>query len=240
MKLNEIFTFKRVLFVLVFAVLSFIGYNINFSAIIGAENQFFTLFQFFGPMTGAFLGPVFGAAAVLLAEVTNYVFLGKAFDLIGILRLFPMIFASVYFFVLSKNAGKEINASKILSFAIPLIAMAAFILHPIGNQAWFYSLYWLIPLIVLLLPRNLFLRSLGATFTAHAIGSILWLYTIPMEASQWVLLIPVVAFERIVFALGISLSFIAVTTVLSRIEAIVKSNEINIDLNYAIGNKLKA
>jgi len=192
---------ERIFFIFLFSLLVFLGQRVNFSAIVGKENQFFTLFQFFGPVPGSFLGPIFGSLAVLVAEVVDYLVIGKTWNLINLLRLTPMVFAAFYFG--SKKKGILI---------IPLLAMLFFNLHPIGKQAWIYSLYWTIPLLCRLLPQkysqNLFLRSLGATFTAHSIGSVAWIYTIPMTAKQWLMLIPVTAFERLMFSLGITLSYI--------------------------------
>jgi hypothetical protein len=75
-------------------MLVLIGSQLNFSPIIGADNQFFTLFQFFGPTAGAFLGPVVGAASVLLAEIVNFIFVGKTFSAVNLLRLTPMLLAA--------------------------------------------------------------------------------------------------------------------------------------------------
>ena len=58
MDMRELLTKDRIIFVLIFSVLALIAYNFNFSQILGTENQYFTLFQFFGPITGAFLGPL--------------------------------------------------------------------------------------------------------------------------------------------------------------------------------------
>lgn len=237
MNVKEIFTPKRIFFILLFVILAFIGDRINFSALVGAEKQYFTFFQFFGPITGAFLGPIFGAITVLFTEILNYIVLGKTFDVINIIRLFPMIFAAIYFAVASKTFTEKINASKALSVIVPLTAITVFILHPIGREVWFFSLYWLIPIIALFFAKNLFIRSLGTTFTAHAVGSALWIYTVPMTAQQWLALIPIVAFERTMFALGIALSFIVTTNVLARIDVIAKASELNIDFNYVLGKK---
>ena len=43
---------KKIFFVLLFGFITLVGSQINFSAIVGAENQAFTLFQFFGPIAG--------------------------------------------------------------------------------------------------------------------------------------------------------------------------------------------
>ena len=132
MDLQKIFTKKRVIFIAIFTVLVLIGKQINFSPLVGADNQFFTLFQFFGPIAGAFLGSIIGALAVLIAELIDFFIVGKEVTLINLLRLSPMIFAAYYFGTKKKN----------LSIIVPIIAIAAFVLHPVGRQVWFFSLYW--------------------------------------------------------------------------------------------------
>jgi len=231
---NKLFSTKRIIFLLIFIAMVLIGKKINFSSVIGAENQFFTLFQFFGPIAGAFLGPLFGVISVLGAELADFLLVGKAFSLINLVRLTPMLFAAYYFGTKKKN----------LSILIPLICMALFVLHPIGRQAWFYSLYWLIPVFGKVLPKKipgkLFFKSLGATFTAHAIGSTAWLYTIPMTPQQWIMLIPIVAYERFLFASGIAISYVAINTVLDKLVNKLKipADILHIDKNYLFSKKL--
>lgn len=231
---NKVFTVKRIVFLLLFIAIVLIGKKINFSPVIGAESQFFTLFQFFGPVAGAFLGPLFGVISVLGAELADFLLVGKTFSLINLIRLTPMLFAAYYFGTKKKN----------LSILVPLICMALFILHPIGRQAWFYSLYWLIPVLGKVLPEKipgkLFFKSLGATFTAHAVGSVAWLYTIPMTPQQWIMLIPIVAYERFLFAAGIAVSYVAINTVLDKLVDKLKipSHILHIDKNYLFSKKL--
>src|SRR3989338_4002607 len=161
MDFKKLFTKKRLVFIAIFTVLVFIGNNINFSALVGADNQFFTLFQFFGPVAGAFLGPVFGAISVLFAELIDFFVVGKEASWLNLLRFTPMLFAAYYFGSKKKN----------LSVIVPLIAIAAFILHPVGRQVWFFTLFWTIPIIARILPKkysmSVPLKSFGATFTAH-------------------------------------------------------------------------
>ena len=235
MKLSELFTVKRIAFILLFAVLSFVGSQINFSALVGAENQFLTFFQFFGPMTGAFLGPVFGVLAVFISQIANSILLCKTFDLITIARLFPMLFAAAYFAYAGKGFAKMTLNSKVLTVLIPLIAIAVFWTNPAGQGAWVFALYWLIPIIALFFSKNLFVRSLGATFTAHAVGGTIWVLIVPMTSEAWLALIPVVAFERLAFALGIAVSFIAMNSILARIESVSESQEVFIDYRYVLG-----
>jgi len=203
MKLSKLITKQGIFFLLIFSFLVFVGDRINFSKLMGAENQFFTLFQFFGPVAGAFLGPLVGVLSVLIAEVSSYLVLGKSFTLINVLRLTPMLFAAWYF-------GTKKDK---ISFLIPILAIILFIAHPVGRQVWFFSLFWTIPIIIKLLPKKygerVFLRSLGATFTAHAVGGAMWNYIvpIPMTSAAWVALIPIVIYERLLFAGGIAVSY---------------------------------
>jgi len=211
MNLDKIFSKKSIVFILIFSILALIGLNVNFSPLVGAENQFFTLFQFFGPIAGSFLGPIVGAISVLIASIANFFVVGKEFTLINIFRIAPMLFAAYYFGSKKKN----------MSIVIPLLAMAAFIIHPVGREVWFFSLFWTIPIIARILPEkyamSVPLKSLGATFTAHAVGGALWIWTIPMTAGQWVALIPVVIYERLLFAAGIGISYLVFNLVLDKV-----------------------
>jgi len=72
MNISKIFTKKGIIFLILFSALALIGMNINFSKLVGAESQFFTLFQFFGPVAGSFLGPIVGALSVLIAQLSNF------------------------------------------------------------------------------------------------------------------------------------------------------------------------
>lgn len=210
--MHKIISRKGLIFLALFTVLALIGMKINFSSIIGQENQFFTLYQFFGPVAGGFLG-IWGAAAVLGAQVLDFILVGKVINGVNLLRLLPMVFAALYF---GRNGIKGFKDG--LGVAVPLLGMIAFWAHPIGQAAWLYPLYWIIPVAAKFLPDNLLLRSLGATFTAHCIGSVVWLYTIPMPAEAWLALIPVVAFERGLFALGIAGSYVVFTNVLAAVD----------------------
>ena len=229
MKLNKLITRKGLLFLLVFSILVFVGDRVNFSKLVGAENQFFTLFQFFGPVAGAFLGPVVGVSSVLIAEVSSYLLLGKVFTLVNVLRLLPMLFAAWYF-------GTKRNDK--ISFLIPVLAIVTFVAHPVGRQVWFFSLFWTIPIVIKLLPKKYgeraFLRSLGATFTAHAVGGAMWNYIVPMTPAAWIILIPIVIFERLIFATGITVSYICLNTLLDKLDAKTKSEYLSIDKKYVL------
>lgn len=232
MKIENILSVKGLAFVMLFSAFVLAADSINFSRLIGSESQSLTLFQFIGPIAGGFLGAGAGVLSVFLAEIVSFAWLGKQFDLINVLRLAPMLFAALYFAKYAK--GKFIQA------LVPIACMALFVMHPVGAQAWQYSLYWLIPAAVLLLPEHLLLRGFGSTFTAHAIGSVIWLYFMPaMAPAVWLALIPVVAFERSLFALGISGSYFALNTMMSKVDAVAKSGFVAIDRRY-VAAPLKA
>ncbi|MBI4044336.1 MAG: hypothetical protein HY392_01370 [Candidatus Diapherotrites archaeon] len=224
------FDAKKLLFVLLFGALVFLGSQVNFSRLVGADNQFFTLFQFFGPIAGTFLGPALGALSVILAQGATFVLSGREFELLNVLRLAPMVFAAYYFGTSSK---------KDWGLIVPVLAIAAFVAHPVAGKVWFYSLFWTIPIISrVFFAKNLFFKSLGATFTAHAVGGAIWAYTVPMTPEMWIALIPVVIFERTLFAAGIAASYVAMNTLLARVENLIPQNVLSIDKKYDIARLL--
>src|SRR3989338_1329003 len=269
MKLNKLMTKKGMLFLLIFTALVFAGDKLNFSKLIGAENQFFTLFQFFGPIAGAFLGPVVGVISVLIAEVASKIVGNASWDFVTVLRLAPMLFAAWYF-------GTKKDK---ISFAVPIIAIALFVVHPVGRQVWYFSLFWTIPILMKLFSkysekiiinavlvaiasialvmspalRNMWIiigfaavmvlfnkfsslssKSLGATFTAHAVGGAMWNYLVPMTPAAWIALIPIVIFERLIFASGITISFIGINTLLDRLDTKTKADYVNVDKKHVL------
>ncbi|MBI2139524.1 hypothetical protein HYU14_01260 [Candidatus Woesearchaeota archaeon] len=234
-EVKRFFSKKRVLFIILFAALAFAAKKINFSALVGEPNQFFTLFQFFGPIAGSFLGPIVGGVSVLLTEITDFFIMGKAYSFVNLLRLLPMVFAAYYFGMKKKNA---------IGAVVPLVAIAAFVLHPVGREVWFFSLFWTIPLIVRILPdrvaNNAVFKSLGATFTAHAVGGAAWVWAVPMTPEQWVALIPVVIYERLMFTGGIVASYLVMNTLLDRLAAKFRWGmpELHINPDWVISRKL--
>lgn len=225
-------------FLALFIVLAALAERINFSALVGTENQFFTLFQFFGPIAGGFLGSVLGPLAVLLAELLNFVLFGKTFTLLNLYRLLPMVIAAFYFGSLKEK--KQWAQANIL---IPALCILAFVSHPVGREVWYFSLYWLIPILARLKPlrNHLLARSYGATFTAHAVGGAAWVWTVPMTAGQWINLIPVVAYERLLFGAGIAVSYVIFNTVLDKVSEKTKQGVVQIEKKYVLGrNFLKA
>lgn len=200
---------KKLIFLALFATLGFVSLHIPFTKLAGS-NVSFTLFDFFGPIAGAFLGPVLGVVSVLLVEFTDLLLKHAPLTTGSVIRLFPMLFAVYYFAVASRK--KDNNHFVVF---VPLLAITMFIAHPIGKTVWYYSLFWLIPVFAYVKRNNLLLRSLGSTFSAHAVGGALWIWSFNLPAVVWKGLIPTVIEERTLFALGIAFSYIAMQRVLS-------------------------
>lgn len=221
--MKQVWSSRKAAFLVIFVALSLIACRLNFSSLLGTSNQSFTFFQFLAPIGGGIFSPFFGAFSALLAQGLNFALFGGKTDLFSLLRFLPAMFAAMYF----GSKGKSL-------IAVPLACMALFWLHPVGAQAPFYALFWLIPIAAKYAGKNLFLRSLGTTFTAHAVGSVAFLYTLPSEPALWLALIPVVFFERFVFATGISISYVAMNTVLGLISTRVNLSSLNIERKYAL------
>jgi hypothetical protein len=215
-------TRRNFAFLAIFGVAALIAARINFSSVLGTENQSFTFFQFFGPVAAALIGPVLGLGAILASELANVILLGKSFTLFEVARLFPMLFAA-YYFAKGKNP---------LGIALPLLCMALFIAHPVGASAWYFTLYWLIPVFAAFFPERLVGRALGATFTAHAVGTVAYIYMFQSTPAFWLALIPVVAVERLLFASGIVVSYVALNTLLAKVENKFDLRAISIDRRY--------
>ncbi len=195
---------KHILFIALFVILGFIALQIPFTRLAGSKVTF-TAFDFFGPIATGFIGTVPGLIAIFLMQLLNFFLHGaKIIDAGTIIRFFPMLFAAFYF---SKKRKTDL--------IIPIIAIIAFTIHPIGRTVWYFSLFWLIPIIAhFVRNQSLIARSLGATFTAHAVGGALWIYAFNLPATVWNSLIPIVIVERLLFCLGITASYLILNNLL--------------------------
>lgn len=199
---------KKLIFIALFSVIAFVALQIPFTKLVGS-NVSFTLFDFFGPIAGAFLGPVVGVASVLGVEIFNFVVKQEPVSAGSIIRLVPILFSVYYFAVMSRKKD-----TKWILF-VPVVSILAFLTHPNGREAWYFTLFWTIPLISYFKRDMLLVRSLGATFTAHAVGGAAWIWAFNLPASVWQGLIPVVISERILFAFGIAASYLVMKHSLS-------------------------
>ena len=117
-------------------------------------------------------------------------------------------FCGAYYF---KALGRQDKMTKRACIAAPLVCMALFMSTCVGAQAWFYSLYWLIPAGIAAAPRTQmpFLRALASTLMTHAVGSVIFIWITPMTPLFWAGLLPVVAAERLMIAAGITVMYYA-------------------------------
>lgn len=183
---------QKLLFFILFVGLGLAALQVPLVHLAGSKAQF-TLFDSFGPIAAGFIGTMPGMFAVFLMQFINFLIHGsQVVDIGTIIRFIPMLFATMYF-------GKRTK----LNLIIPVLAIIAFNLNPIGRTVWFYSLFWLIPIVCYFWQEKFLLaRALGATFTAHAVGGAIWIWSFHLQASIWVSLIPIVIVERLVFAMA--------------------------------------
>ncbi len=201
-------TKQRIIFTAIFTILGLIALQIPFTNIVGSKTSF-TLFDFFAPIAGGFLGGIIGVISVLIMQLANWLIYGAHLETVALIRLFPILFAVWYFSPSAKSR---------YSIILPLLCITLFIIHPIGQQAFLFSFYWLIPIIMFFFKeKSILARSLGATFTAHSIGSVVWLYAFNLPKEVWLGLIPQVALERGVFALGIAVTYIVFVNLLDAV-----------------------
>lgn len=198
---------KQFIFSIIFTLVGLAAMQVPLTYLVGSQARF-TLFDSFAPIAGGFLGSFPGAISVLLMQFFNFLIHGaNILDTGTVIRFLPMMFAAIYF-------GKRTK----INLIIPIIAIIAFNLNPIGRSVWYFSLYWLIPVACYFFQeRFLFAKSLGATFTAHSVGGALWIYFFHLPKLAWVALIPVVAIERFSFAIGITVSYLVFNNVLNYI-----------------------
>ncbi len=208
LNIQQYFTKKNVLFVVVFVILGFIALQIPITQLEGSKAKFM-VYDAFAPVAGAFIGSLPGVVAVFLMQFINFLAYGAIVQDAGtIIRFVPMLFAVLYFARKSK-----------FNLIIPTLAIIVFVVHPIGRTVWYFALFWTIPIIAYFIrDRFLLARALGATFTAHAVGGALWVWIFALPAPIWISLIPIVVLERSFFALGIAVSFVLVNNLLAFLE----------------------
>ncbi|HEX9504317.1 MAG TPA: hypothetical protein VF974_08455 [Patescibacteria group bacterium] len=194
---------KKIFLLGLFVILSTLSLNIKLGHLAGTKATF-TLFDSFAPIAGQFLGTGIGLVAVIVMQLLNLIIHQTThLDLGMLLRIIPTLFAVVYF---SKKSKWNI--------LVPLLAIILFVVHPIGRTVWFYSMFWLIPIVCYYFQDKLLARALGATFAAHAVGGVLWLYYFNLPKEVWLSLIPVVIVERLLFAAGIVLNVLLFKVIL--------------------------
>jgi len=163
---------------------------LKMSFIFGSSRALFSGSAAATPLVGFFGGGLVSLAICSISILLRYLVFGifslhiLAFYLPGLCAALSMTYQNIFFRLL-----------------LPIVCMILFIVHPVGGQAFAYSLFWLIPVAIYFVKsKNIFLHALASTFVAHAVGSVIWLYTIKMNAVVWNSLIPIVALERLAIA----------------------------------------
>ncbi len=162
---------------------------IPFSLIIGSQGSFFS-----ASTSIALVIAKHSSFWILFFFILPIKSLSVAQLLLFLLNRAPLFFASWFY--------KTQNL--LVSVVIPFLCFFFFIAHPVGIDAWPYTLYWLIPVMIYFLNyKSMFLKALGAVFVAHAVGSVIWIYTHDMSSQAWLALIPIVAIERLLMVFGV-------------------------------------
>ena len=188
---------KQAITISLLLAISLIAQNIPLGTILSSSLKF-TAFDIVAPILGQLLG-IMAIPIIIITQVYNLITHQElTFTTIHAARLLTPLVATLYF---AKNTR--------MNYILPTICILLFVAHPIGRTAWYFSLFWTIPIITNQFRNNIFAKSLGATFSAHAVGGVIWLYSLSLPASFWQSLIPIVAIERIIMAAGITLMYYA-------------------------------
>lgn len=181
------------------------------SSIIGLRWTFFNLNTMVMPAIGAHIS-ISRLLSIFSIRTCIHILTTSSLSAVSFLYYLPSLCGAFYFKTLINDQASLIQ--KIVCSMIPLMSMALFITHPIGGAAYLYSMYWIIPAVIALLPiKSVFMAALGSTLTTHAIGSLMFLFIMPMNVHFWIALIPVVCVERCVYACGITVIHYACTTI---------------------------
>jgi len=217
MKTKTIF---KIIFTIFSSLLFLYFTKIKFGPILGT-NMKFSLSVFFGPTLAKIFGVTYGTSTIILTHVLGLLagifwpgsrFIYKIKAVKDYFTFLPIIFAGIYFAKVFKGNKKLI--------IIPLLCILLFLINPIGRTVWFYSGFWLIPIIISSFKDKLdklfkfpifkiYGYSLGAAFVDHAIGSVIYLYLLKIPANFWIEAIPMTIIERLMIAAGIELFYLA-------------------------------
>ncbi len=193
-----------------FAGIAKISGLMKISFLVGSQMIWFSATNSVLPLAGAFGGVMGSGLVFFIRQLIHFMFF-KTVSLSFLAFCIPGLCASLYW-------STQHYTIRLL---LPIVCMGLFVIHPVGAQAFVYSLYWLIPVVLFFIPqtqKSLFLQAFGSTFIAHAVGSVIWLYTVPMTAAMWMGLMPIVLFERIAFALGMVIAHYVISFIFGMID----------------------
>lgn len=204
-RLKKSLSKKQLFLFLAFILVGIIASAIPFTKIDGSAS-YFSFFEFTAPsLAGIISLPAALVATLIIKLIMLFLNHGSINALFDIVRLLTPLAAVAVFYKKSK-----------FNLLIPLIAIIAFLLHPVGREVWYYALFWTVPFIMhFLRDKFVFARSLGATFSQHAVGGVFFIYLFSTSAEFWTALIPVVIQERLIIALGITVSYQMIKEIMS-------------------------
>jgi len=217
-KLIKRLVIPKIFFTVLFAALFIVLTKVKLTPIFGTDTKF-SASVMFGPVISKFLGIGWGSGAIILSQLVGVVIgFYKIKSIANLLTFAPIIAAGIYF-------GKMFKGDTKLTI-IPIFCILLFLLHPIGREVWYYSLFWVVPIFIARFKPNLdkvlknniaqvYAYSLGSALTDHSIGSIIYLYLMNIPAEFWTMSIPFTFMERIVIAAGITFSYFAVKVSMS-------------------------
>lgn len=175
---------------------------VKISFALASGGIFFSLTQVLMPVIGLYKNKQLNTVIYIVRTLFRMILMG--FNPLALFYYLPTFCGNAYL----------ANKTTVFKIIIPLLCMIMFIAHPVGNQVFAYSLYWLIPIaIAFLKPDSIFLQALGSTFTVQAVGSVIWLYTKQIDPSTWLMLIPFVLIERLILASLTTIAFYIVKSI---------------------------
>ena len=120
------------------------------------------------PLAGAFGGVMGSGLVFLIRQLLHFAFF-KTVSLSFLAFCVPGFCASLYW----------ATNHCLIRLLLPVACMGLFVIHPIGAQAFVYSLYWLIPVVIYFSRKSLLQARLVFSTCSWFI---IWLYTTSMTA----------------------------------------------------------
>lgn len=213
----------KVLFSLLFATLFIVLTKTKMFPVLGTEFNF-SMGVMFGPALGGLLGVNLGVATILLSQlIGSAIGLYQIKNTLSLLVFAPILMGSIYFSRSFRGDRKLV--------AIPALCMVLFLLHPIGREVWYYSLFWLVPIVIMRYKDRIdgvlrhpiartYSYSIGTAFVDHSVGSVVYLWFLSIPAQFWIASIPLVIMERLIIALGITFSFHSVKAAMKALQEV--------------------
>jgi len=205
----------KIFFSVLFSALFIVLTKVKLTPIFGTETKF-SASVMFGPVLSGLLGIKLGTLTIIASHVVGVIIgLYKIKSIMNLFVFTPILVGGIYF--------ARMFRGDIRLVLIPTICIVLFLLHPIGREVWFYSLFWFIPIVITkfksIIDRILkhhiaqvYSYSFGTAFVDHSVGSIIYLYFMNIPAQFWIAAIPFTFVERAVIAAGITFSYLFVKT----------------------------